>query len=77
MDKDIENIPTLQDAWTFTEMKRNRDVFGVYEFCTKFTLNEKWLKEIDFFKPSCDITLHQYRMVAKILGLSFEDSLIF
>ena len=58
-------------------MIRNRDVFGVKEFCEKFKVNEKWLKETDFFKHSCDITLGQYKMVAKILGLSFEDSLIF
>ena len=82
MDKDIkikiENMPTLQEAWAFINMVRNRDVHGVEEFCKKFTVNEKWLKEIDFLKPSCDITLDQYKMVAKILGLSlFGESLIF
>ena len=41
-----------------------------YEFCKKFTVNEKWLKEIDVFKPSSDITSDQYKMVAEMLGLS-------
>ena len=37
-------------------MVRHGNENGVEEFCKKFTVNEKWLKEIDFFKPSCDIT---------------------
>ena len=69
MDNDIENVKKIQEAWGFTDIVRNRDVNGVEEFCRKFTVNEKWLKEINFFKSSCDIT-GQYKMVAKILGLS-------
>ena len=61
------------------EMKR------VEAFCKKFTVNEKWLNEIDFFKPSCDITTDHImdhtttdKMVAKTLGLSsFGENLIF
>ena len=59
-------------------MVRNKDVRGVEEFCKKFTVNEKWLKNINFFKPSSDRTSDEYIMVAKILVLSsFGESLIF
>ena len=76
--KVIENVPTLQEAWSLTGMVRNRDVNGMEEFCKKISVNKNWLKEIDFFKTSCDITSDQYEMVAKILGLfSLGESLIF
>ena len=52
----MENAPTIQEPWSFTDMVRHGDENGVEALCIKFTVNEKWLNEIDFFKPSYDIT---------------------
>ena len=38
IEKIIENMPTIQEAWSFTGMVLHRDENGVETFCREFTV---------------------------------------
>ena len=40
IEKIIENVPIIQDAWTFTDMVRRGDENGDEAFCKNFTVNQ-------------------------------------